>query len=187
MFAEQFEAIVWDEAEGDWDPETRAWDEMSQEQLELHRMYFLGMGGDELMLGVEEQNHACYFGAPQTPYWELTLVQQQPMNRLFTTQHVVLEYEGHGMMGFRQPDHLGDYIGVAVYDLPSAPQTRIVPLPYIHTGLGAGLRLDFGNGCVEVSKVELEVSVRGQKIESGPERIVLEGYNNMSTDKEEGL
>lgn len=183
FWSAQGHALTWDEAEGTWDEQTLTWDDMSPEQGEDYNLWFVARDKDGgLSLGKEKQDATCYFGIPQTPYYQFPLVQQEPATKLFTTQNVVLEYIRGGLVGLRQPNVDGDFVGTAVYELPASQRTRVAALPYVHTGLGAGLQLDLGEGCVEISRVQLALLVRGERIILEPlARLSYEGYDELST------
>ena len=184
MWGQQFEGLIWDEPyEGEWEEEEGSWDDASPPQGDDLDMWFVGQRSNgSWALGKRQQGLTCYFGISQTPYYQLPLLQQQTMDRLFTTQGVVLEYVGNGLLGLRQPNMDGDYVGTAAYDLPAAERDRVAQLPYVHTGLGQGIQLDLGTGCVEISKVELVTLPRSGRVIGTPQaRFAAADYGHLST------
>ena len=176
-FAEQFAATTWGQLVGSWSVQTKRWGEFTPEQADSLDMYYLGTDGSETLLGVESDEQTCSFGIPNTALWQLPLVLADRGTNLHLTEQVDVEYVGNGVLGLRQPNQVGDYVGVGVWNLPdTGGKPRTLSLYYRHLSQGLGLQLDFGQGCLEVSRVAAHVQLQGPRVNAGLAR--LPGYTD---------
>lgn len=176
-FSEQFDYTTWGELVGSWGDQTARWGELMPDQSKEVGMYYLAEVNGVHYLGVEDEDQTCSFGVPNAALWQLPLFMGKVSTSLYTSSEVLVEYLGNGILGLRQPNENGDYVGVGVWNLPnSGSQVRIASLTYIHTGQALGLQLDFGQGCLEISRVVLMGQERSSRVDAGVAR--LPGYSD---------
>lgn len=176
-FAEQYAATTWGQMVGSWSVQTARWGELTPEQADALDMYYLGEVEGETRLGRESDEQTCAFGVPNTSLWQLPLVAKDNPQLLFLTEQVDVEYVGNGILGLRQPNHLGDYVGVGVWNLPdTGGKPRTVALFLRHLSKGLGAQLDFGQGCLEIARVVATVREQGPIVNAGIVR--LPGYTD---------
>lgn len=171
LWSTQYDATTWAEVVGSWAVQTLTWRDFKPRQSEGFRPWFLGNAEGERALGYEDEAQSCHFDTGQTPWWELPFVQGQRLTQPFTVQQLELEYVGGGSIGLQFPTLGAGWTGGPSYSLPDRTELTSVPLWAYRTGLGTGMRLDFGTGFVEVSRATIRGQLGGQLLSGAATRL----------------
>lgn len=173
IFADQLDGTTWAALNGTW-ADLQAlqlrWRDLDTREQEFANTYYIATPpGLDTLLHKEDAASTTMFGAPIVPHWESKLVRGSEMNTLMTTKGVMLEYVGGGTLRFYVPDNKSEYVEILSQPLvPAAKQTTIW-LPFVHTGLGAGLRIEIAAGAtLEIVQMALDMMERGPRLETQP-------------------
>lgn len=166
-FAEQFHATTWAEAVGTWAANAGTpWAGMAPTESSPPDMVFLGQSAS-LVWYLEKESYAATlnFGKVLAPLWITPVLQQDAELGLFTTREVRITYFGGGsVIGIWQKNIEGQLVKTHDVTLPSSVDTITRKSNLIWTGKGAGLGISFISGLTTLSRLELEVRVRGRRI-----------------------
>lgn len=176
LFPLQTAGLRWSEVAETWDQETQViWRDLAAGESGNARLFFLGTEAGSRVLGEESVGEESAFGTLLTPDWETPMVDGEQLHSLITTQGIVIEYKGIGIVHFFLPNLAGIFEEVVSGTLPltAVPRTTLVPI--LRTGKGVGLRLQVETGDLEVIQFQLRVLSRSPRIELSPFVPVLPG------------
>lgn len=161
-FASQSAITSWDQMQGSWDSAVDNWEAYVARESLAADLYFLS--GEGTALGREVRSVDSNFSEPLDPYWEFPRPDWNESDRLFTTKHITVKYEGGGRLQLLIPDLHGDFVDGPSYGLVDQGALRAAVVPVGMTGLGPGLKLRLSAGDLRVSRCEIVGLPRGFRV-----------------------
>lgn len=166
LFAQQFDALTWDEMVGTWDEQTLVWEDLRPAEANKADLIFLQEGTPDSALWIEDPLSMTTFGEPMIPFWEFPQITGEYLNQLLTVKKVNVDYISGGTVELWTPDLEGDFSLFRTKVLPLATARRTRGVMGEKTGKGAGVKLVMTAGRPVISKVELGLLLRSQRIEN---------------------
>lgn len=167
IFAPQFDQITWAEFGAlTWaDRQQDLWSQVTPQQGPTVDMLHFGdvLGARSIVR--EDDASLTMMGLDFTPSWDSPILQHAQLNRLATIKQLNYEYEGTAASLRFSMLNLDSQPVMAVDDtvLTSGIPT-LVPIPFLYTGKGVGIRMELLTGDVAISKVQVGFIERGPRI-----------------------
>lgn len=170
VFAAQFAGKTWADMAGfTWASQAgKTWADFATQQSESPDLVFLGNNDTEDLIAKEDYGSELVWGFPTTlPYWDFPVKDgAENILELDTVMQILYRYVGSGTVRIYLPDNNGQWDLITQQQLVSVPVPTTVQLPVLHTGLGVGLRVEYGSGQLQTLQIQLGVVRQGPRIDT---------------------
>lgn len=166
-YGEPADDLTWEDMLSPWEDTSGSWASLDGADG-VPQQLFLGTLAGERQFHVESPESYTNFGQPFKPYWSSKTVEGDMADLMVTVNAIRLKYKSEGSVNLYLPNFDADYVQVNAnpVGLPLALRKRLINRRSMHTGLGAGIKIEFLSGSPEIYQLEISAMARSQRMSS---------------------